>query len=129
MVTTWPEFKIRFLGRFASHNLEEATWNKIETMRIRGDESIEEMATRMQSLFRMLESVTFREKKKQFLRAIPLDVAKPLEKQGVPGTWQETVAEASRLAAIDKKYHGANDKHTNEPSMSWREPKILSQAR
>lgn len=103
-IHTWSAFEDAFKAKYIAGQDRDAWWTKIETMKQGVNESVEEVAGRLQDLFQMVGKVEEGFKIHYLLRAIRPEIAYELEKLVIPDQFATAVKEAVKVEQVMRKY-------------------------
>ncbi|KAG2190952.1 hypothetical protein INT47_009224, partial [Mucor saturninus] len=103
-ITTWDNFKKQFKKQFASEQFEEIWWREIETTNQTTNQSVTDLALKLQELLGLVKVTDEGQKIRTLLRALRPETAYQIEKMGVPDKWDDLVNRASKLQYVQDKY-------------------------
>ncbi|KAG2213623.1 hypothetical protein INT45_000984, partial [Circinella minor] len=103
-VVTWDMFEEAFKARFISPEHQETWWSRIEAVKQQSNESVEDVAYKLQELFALVGPVPETYQVRYFTQAINSDIAYRMEESGVTISWKEAINKAVRIENAQKKY-------------------------
>ncbi|KAG2205305.1 hypothetical protein INT45_008340, partial [Circinella minor] len=103
-ILTWDAFEEAFRTRFISAEHREAWWSEIEAIKQQDNESVENVAYKLQELFDLVGPVDEIFQIRYFTQAIDPKIAYRMEESGVSTSWKQAVNKAIRIQNAQKKY-------------------------
>ncbi|KAL0582330.1 hypothetical protein ABG067_007817, partial [Albugo candida] len=101
--TSWNEFVKIFKKQYLVDQ-EDKWWSQLQSMKQGPEDSIDDIALRMEELFGLLGNKNEAYQVRTFLSAINPKWAYEIEKETTPATFNEAKAKAKQIEKSDKKY-------------------------
>lgn len=100
---TWSEFVVAFKRQYMVDQ-EDKWWYSLQTMKQGEDDSIDDVALKMEELFELLDTKSQVFQVRTFLAAIRPNIGFEVEKDGTPVSFQEAKIKAKRIEKSFLKY-------------------------
>ncbi|KAG1270173.1 hypothetical protein G6F65_013316 [Rhizopus arrhizus] len=111
-VTTWGEFKTKFLGNYINEETKMQWRKELKNKKQCENESIDELVTYQLDMFQRLGWVDEGDKIEVFISALKEEYAYEVERAR-PLTWEAAVKDAKQLESLSLKYNGIKNKKEN----------------
>jgi hypothetical protein len=113
---SWEHFVSLFKKQYLIDQ-EDKWWSQLQEMSQGPDDSIDDIALKMEELFELLDNKNKAYQVRTFLTAIDSKIAYEVEKDGTPNSFAEAKSKAKQIERILKKY-GNNRESDTEVSIS-----------
>lgn len=101
---TWSEFVTLFKKQYLVDQ-EDKWWSQLQSMKQGPDDTIDDVALKMEELFNYLNNTNASYQVRTFLSAIDPKVAYEIEKEGTPATFLIAKTKAKQIEKSKNKYH------------------------
>lgn len=117
-IHTWLQFKQAFWDRYIRRINKELWWKEIEKLHQTKDQTVEDIAYRLEELFQLVGPLDDAIKLRYFYKAINPVVAYEVEKNETPSCWKDAVVEAAKVESIRRKYQDPDVIHLTSTAQS-----------